>query len=156
DPVWASHLLFDVLHLTPRDTSGATPVYRPAFDAATTERLAALLPASGSASRVAGDGAVRTAVIVEDPVTPNRLDLDAPVPVLPPSSTRPAEVTPEEMWFYKDDSALVRNALLVALIDRSAIPMASPATFRAVRDGRATHPLAAWVTGVRFPSVKHQ
>ena len=156
DPRWAAHLLFDVLQLTPRDTGGATPVYRSATDADTTARLAALLPHLPGSARVGPDGRLRTAVIVDDPVSSNRLDLDAPVPELPPAAAAPATLTPDEMWFYKDESALVRNAIIVALIDRAAIPMATPATFRAVRDGQATHPLAAWITGVRFPSVRHQ
>lgn len=153
DPAWMARLVFEKLRLTPRDTQGQTPAYASALDAAATSRLARLLPAGGGGTD--GTSEPRTAVRLVLPVTANRLDLSAPAPALPPLAETKTALTLEEAWFYKDESPLVLDALRLALIERTAVPVASAARFRQLREGQISHPFTTWITGAGFPTVKH-
>jgi hypothetical protein len=156
DSAWMANLLFEKLGLSPFDIQGRTPVYRPALDADTTRRLAQLLPRSGGGGEGSGSGEVRTALRLVLPETANRLDLDAPVPALAQAADTKSAVSLEEAWFYKDQNPLVRDVLRLALIERTAVPVASTARFRQVQRGEISHPFTSWISGANFGTVKRE
>ena len=79
-----------------------------------------------------------------------RIDLDAPAPTLPPAKARPSEVPLEDLWFYKDQDALVRDALELGVIQRRAFPVHSPDSFRKILEGEKSNAFRAWIKSVRF------
>jgi hypothetical protein len=107
DPGWLADVVFGQLHVRPLDVDGAAPVYRSSLDSETVARLVALLPTRGVVTlEPVPAGASAPAPIPApssfEPRSLRLLDLDAPVPALPPAVTTPTELTLVDLWFYKD------------------------------------------------------
>lgn len=156
---WLAHLLFEKLGLKPLDTRGQSPPYASSVDAAAVARLSKLLPSQNRQSLVGraqidptqapkSGGVVRIGGFK----TVNNLDLEVAAPPLKslPSGTAPKRVTLEELWFYKDQHPIVADSLRLALIQRSALPIHSAASFRRIQQGKVPHPLLEWITGATF------
>jgi hypothetical protein len=148
---WNRHLLFDLRKLAPLAIGDNVPVYRPPLGQEESAKLHALRPAPtqrypqprllSSRNRVAS---------VPWKESLRRIDLDAPAPKLPPAKEPPAEVPLEDLWFYKDQDALVRDALELGVIQRRAFPVHSPDSFRKIHEGEKSNAFRSWIKSVRF------
>ena len=81
---------------------------------------------------------------------PRRIDLQAKAPELPVLEKPPASVTLENLWFYKDRDALVHDALELGILQRRALPIHTPDSFRKVQAGRKANVFHTWIKTVRF------
>jgi hypothetical protein len=150
-PVWLASIVFDQLGVPPLETAGHEPVYVPALGAGAEERLRALLPPP-TRRRIPG-------VVVPPRPVPGvwRLDLDAAGPELQVSTDPPpGKLSLDELWFYRGRHDLVDDLLRLGIIEKSALPVLGPATYRKVKDGALTNGLIDWVDSVRFPRSARQ
>lgn len=174
DPQWLAEAVFGQLVVTPVLIGDHEPVYRSSFDAKTLSELQTLLPTRGVVTIPAPTpvGPAVTAVTAgtagtpegETPVAPGRmyfepkslelLDLDAPVPDLPPAGAVPDELSLVDSWFYKDAAPPVRLLLSLGIIMSSGVAIYSSSQYRKIANGEAESEVLSWITAVRVPSTR--
>ena len=151
DAVWNARLLFTLRKLKPLVIGEAKPVYTPPLGQEESKGLNTLRPAGvlrypqprllpprSSVGSVAWKESLR------------RMDLDAPAPQLPVADSAPAEVPLEDLWFYKDQDAVVHDALELGLIMKRSFPIHSPDSFRQVLSGEKPNAFRRWIKSLRF------
>jgi hypothetical protein len=148
DPSWLATTLFERLGLSPLATKGHDAVYQPAIPAEVEERLRAHLPPA-SRPRLPARGTTTAPHTI-----PWRLDLDAPVPVLPKARRAPKAVTLDDLWFYLDVHELVRPLLELGILEVSVLPTLTRSQYEAVKAGRPTGGFLDWVDAVSFPEER--
>jgi len=152
-PHWLAETVFDQLGVAPVVIGQATPVYRPAFDAATIARLESLLPTRGVVT-VPGPAPTTAgpSPLSFDPRSLGLLDLDAPVPELPPAERAPEELALLDLWFYKDRGPALRPLLELGIVINSGVAIYTSSQYRKIRDGQTQGELASWIRVVNVPS----
>jgi hypothetical protein len=151
NPAWLAEAVFGKLKVKPRVTKGHEPTFHPPEIAADLERLQARRPKMREAPDL---GRPRHGVVITvAPWRPafRRLDLDAPVPDLPPARTAPKKLALVELWFYKDDHEAAHELLELGVVMHSAFPVHSPHSYREVKAGRKQNAFVSWITDVKFP-----
>lgn len=151
DPAWLADVLFDRLGLAPRQVGDAQPVYRPPMNAEVMNRIRPLRPPG--APRYPGPRRLKVRARLgmkpwKEAV--RRLDLNATPPDLPAAPDRPAEVTLEAAWFYKDGHELARDLVELGQIQRMAFPIRTPDAFRKIAAGERASAVRSWITAIRF------
>ncbi|HUP69061.1 MAG TPA: hypothetical protein VM142_04510 [Acidimicrobiales bacterium] len=158
DPAWVAQWLFTTLEVAPLRTDGARPAYVSAIPPDALERLQTLRRSRRSADRSFFAGPVddggRGAPLIRLPDSVLRLDLEVPVPALPPADGPPDEVTLEALWFYRDAHPSVPPMLRLGIIERSAVPIFSPDGYRKAKTGERPSQLLRWIKDVRFQPDK--
>jgi len=152
DPAWNVHLLFELRKLAPLDTQGHTPTYTPPLGQEESKPLQEMRPPGTPVRypyprRLAARSRVGS---VEWKESLRRLDLDAPVPKLPPAAKAPNEVVLEDLWFYKDLDPVVHDALELGYIRKLAFPIHGPARFRRILDGQEPNAFLLWIHRIAF------
>jgi hypothetical protein len=79
-----------------------------------------------------------------------RLDMSVPAPRLERAAARPALLSLEEAWFYKDLDPIVRDAVELGAIQASARRLLSPDGFRKAVSGEMSTAFRAWIRAVRI------
>ncbi len=156
DPEWLARTVFVQLKIPPVRTAGATPAYKAGLDSVEVRGIQSLLPTRG----VTVDGvpqdpqhpvyAPATVPLACQPRTVQMLDLDAPVPSLPPAPA-PRNLSLTELWFYKQASPVVRQLLRLGIIENSGVVLHGPANYRQIRAGTMPNDLLQWMSEVRIP-----
>jgi hypothetical protein len=171
NPRWVSVLLFERLKLRPLAIQGHEPTYLSPIDPAAIERLQALRPQrqrtrptnqdypaeeteEQEQRQQAGTSSTGVVRIAEWRPTARRLDLDAPLPQLRPAMKAPAQVSLEELYFYRDSHPLVRDLLELGVIQRNALPFHAAGTYRKIKTGERRNAFRTWITSVRFAEKK--
>jgi hypothetical protein len=151
DPVWTAKIVFERLHVEPRETDGHAPSYHPAIDEKTMARLAELRPTLAKRHRKLRR-ALRGTRLTPAPWRPTRrrLDLEASVPVLPRAAAVPSRLTLEALWFYKDAHPLAHELLELGLIASRGAQVHSADGYRRIRGGDQVSLFRALVTRVRL------
>jgi len=151
DAAWNPHFLFELRKLPPLDIGGRTPVYLPPLGEAEMAGLQARRPAAKLRYPQPRLLMPRNRVGSPPlPEQPRRIDLQAKAPELPVLEKPPASVTLENLWFYKDRDALVHDALELGILQRRALPIHTPDSFRKVQAGRKANVFHTWIKTVRF------
>lgn len=149
-PGWLAAIVFGQLEVKPLQTDGLEPAYLPLVNPEAEKRLRRLLPPR---SRPRKPG-IRT----PPPARPGvwRLNLETPPPDLPVAAgPPPPELTLPDLWFYRARHDLIPELLRLGIIEVSAIPMLSPATYRRVKNGALTNGLLDWVDEIKFSESAH-
>jgi hypothetical protein len=152
DPAWVSKVLFEKLKVQPLDTTGYQPAYKPPVDEQTLERLDKVIqPTRKSVPRPMPRPVHSTVLNVVPPAaTLNRLDLQAPVPKLPPARTAPEKMDLATLFFYKDKLPIIADILELGIIQRQSFPVQTPDSYRKIKDGEKPNPTGAWIKSVTF------
>jgi hypothetical protein len=153
EPEWVSALLFDKLKLEPLAIKGLTPAYREPLNAPFIARLTKLRPPA-TKNRYPPrrqQGGMR---LQPPPWTPllQRLDLDAPLPEIKKARRKPAAVSLQELYFYKDSHPLARDVLELGIILARGFPIQSPESYRRIKEGTKRNALHSWIKSVHFPA----
>lgn len=152
DAAWTAETLFERLQLQPVDPGDRAPAYKPAIAPATMKQYQAMRPAARPAGRYPGrvlrSGSLKVAT---DRPSPRRMDLDAPLPALPPAAEPPREVPLELLYFYKDSHPVARELLELAIIERQAFPIQSSDSFRKIKRGEKRSAFRSWLGRISFP-----
>jgi hypothetical protein len=151
DPAWLAETLFERLGLEPQEVGDAQPAYRPPMNAEVMARVRPLRPPG--APRYPGPRRLKVQARIgmkpwKEAV--RRLDLNATVPELPPTTERPDAVTLEMAWFYKDRHELARDLVELGQIQRMAFPIRTPDAFRRIAAGEQASAMRSWITSLRF------
>lgn len=148
---WNRHLLFELRKLSPLMIGSAVPAYLPPLGQEESAKLHALRPAPTQRYPQPRLLAPRNRVAaVPWKESLRRIDLDAPAPKLPCAKSPPDEVPLEDLWFYKDQDAVVRDALELGVIQRRGFPVHSPDSFRQILEGKKGNAFRTWIKSVRF------
>jgi hypothetical protein len=151
DGTWLATLVFGRLKLSPLDIGDAKPAYVPSWGADRLKTLSLQRPKGG----VRYPGKRRIGVAASVGVKPprqavRRLDLDAPTPKLPHAGAAPAELSLEQLWFYKDQDPLVRDVLEYGILQARSLVFHTPDSFRKIADGTKSNPFRRWIGAVAF------
>jgi hypothetical protein len=156
DPKWLAATVFRKRGIAPRAVEGAAPAYRTEDPGGFVAALKAnRRPAT---NRYPQERRIKvTSRLGVAPPSPavRRLDLDAPLPELPPAQKPPAELTLEQAWFYKDDP-IVRDLVELGQIERRAFPFRTPGEFREIESGKSVDGFRAFVRAVRIDPGKRR
>jgi hypothetical protein len=156
DSAWLARTVFGQLGVAPVDIGSAEPTYRSSFDAADLAALQSMLPTRGVVSGPAPgpprDPDAFPARMPFEPKSLGLLDLDAPVPDLPPAASAPTELSLTDLWFYKDAAPPLRPLLRLGVIKSSGVAIHSSTEYRKIRDGKSANALLSWITAVHIPS----
>lgn len=152
DPKWVARALFEKLKLVPLDTQGLAPSYRPAIEPETLARLQAQRPVLRRAVTTGLKRPLRgtTISLAEPRPSTRRMDLDAALPKLAVAAQAPAEVTLEQLYFYKDSSPVARDLLELGVLQRRSFPIHSGDSYRKIRAGEKPNAFRSWITSLRF------
>lgn len=154
DPKWLANRVFVERKLSPRQTEAASPAYREEDPGGIVASLkAARLPGTNRYPEVRRIQVTARLGVAPSPPTIRRLDLDAPLPDLPPASAVPVSLTLEQAWFYKDDP-VVRDLVELGTIERRGFRFRTPADFRAIAKGEKVDGFRAFVRAVRVDAGK--
>ncbi len=154
DPKWLANLVFSIRELEPRQVGKREPAYKEPLNEAAIKRLQAARPKGGQ--RYAGERQlpVRFSLQLEKPKSAiRRMDLDADLPDLKKASRKPASLSVEQAWFYKDDP-VVRDAVELGQIMHRGFPFRTPAEFRKIEAGETVDGFRKFVRSVRVKQVK--
>jgi len=151
DEAWLAALLFERLKLQPLEIGDTEPEYKPPLNAEMLKALALKRPKGGK--RYKGERLLKVQSRVG--TAPwreafRRLDLDAPVPKLPPAKYPPKTIALVNLWFYKDENPLVRDVLEYGVLQSRGFPFHSPDSFRQIAEGKKTNAFRTWIRAVRF------
>jgi len=156
DPEWLAYTLFVQLKIPPVRTADATPAYKAGLEPTEVRGIQSLLPTRG----VTVDGtpqdpehpvyAPATVPLACQPNTVEMLDLDAPVPSLPPAPA-PASLSLTELWFYKQANPVIRQLLRLGIIENSGVALHGPVNYRQIRAGNMPNDFLQWISEVRIP-----
>lgn len=148
---WNRHLLFELRNLMPLMIGEKLPVYHPPLGQEESAKLHALRPAATQRYPQPRLLSPRNRVAsVPWKESLRRIDLTAAAPKLPPARKPPEQVPLEDLWFYKDQDELVRDALELGVIQRRAFPVQSPDSFRKILERQKSNAFLAWIRSVRF------
>ncbi|MGZ8254810.1 MAG: hypothetical protein ACXWVT_08160 [Burkholderiaceae bacterium] len=148
---WNQHFLFELRKLAPLEIGENVPVYLPPLGQEESAKLHALRPAATRRYPQPRLLSPRNRVgSVPWKESLRRIDLNAPTPKLPPAKEPPEQVPLEDLWFYKDQDGLVRDALELGVIQRRAFPVHSPDSFRKILEGEKSNAFRTWIKSVRF------
>ncbi|WP_299964311.1 hypothetical protein [uncultured Roseobacter sp.] len=153
-PEWMANLVFEIRKMEPRQIGKREPAYRAPLNAASIERLQKARPKG--ASRYGSDKRlpVRFTLQLEKPRSAiRRMDLDADVPALKKATRKPARLSVEEAWFYKDDP-IVRDAVELGQIMQRGFPFRTPAEFRKLEAAETVDGFRRFIRNVRVKQVK--
>ena len=152
DPEWVSRFLFKTLKIKPLNIKGLRPTYRPLINEAGLQRLNNLRPPSRKRYHYEASISAGSAVEVRQwQPSARNMDLEAPLPELKRTRKAPAEITLEELYFYKDSHPLARDLLELGMIQRSSFNFHSRSNIRKIKEGKVANALYRWVKYVRFP-----
>ena len=150
---WLARFVFVRQKLVALATEGKKPSYRPRANAAMVAALQASLPAPTNRypevrHRIGVTSRLGLATMREPA---GRLDMAAPAPSLPPSSSAtPATLSIEQAWFYKDLDPLVAAVVELGTIQSSARRFVSPDAFRKAVSGEKSTAFRTWISGLRI------
>lgn len=152
DERWLARVVFERLRVQPLATRGHHPAHVDpiAGDRALIAALRPAIPAFTGATATPPHG--MTIHVAPHRATVRRLDIDAPVPELPPVDVPPKTLAHETLWFYKDAHPVVRDLFELGIIEGSALPIHSGDSYRQIKDGTKPNAFAAWIKSVRFRS----
>jgi hypothetical protein len=152
---WLAALVFDHCKLTPREIGQAKPVYKPPLGREILTALGRKRPRGRkrykAARRIKVESSVGLAPWRE---ACRRLDLDAHAPRLPQAKTAPKTIPLVNLWFYKEQSPLVRDVLEYGLLQSRGFPLHSPDSFRQIAEGKQTNAFRSWIRAIRFEERK--
>lgn len=132
--VWMADLVFDIRKQKPKSLTGLMPVYLEQLRAESIKRLQEKRPIGRVRYPTRNKVVTKFTLRIADPKPAiRRLDLAADIPPTKARKTRPAKLSLEDAWFYKDDQ-VVRDAVELGQIMRRGFPFKTPAQFRALAD----------------------
>lgn len=151
DAAWLAKILFQKLKLQPLDATGHSPVYKPPMNAELVSGLNAMRPKIPPRYRSERRLTVQASV-GQAKWRPafRRLDLDAPVPALPPAAHAPMKIETQQLWFYKDSSQIVHDLLELSIIQHQGFFPETAEGFRQIAEGKKVNAFRAWNVSVRF------
>lgn len=151
DLAWNRHLLFELRKLAPLAIGSEVPAYKPPLGEQESAKLHALRPPGTKRYPQPRLLPPRNRVgSVPWKESLRRIDLGAPAPKLPRAEAPPEQVPLEDLWFYKDLDAIVRDALELGVIQRRAFPVHSPDSFRKILAGEKRNAFRLWIRSIRF------
>lgn len=152
NPAWLSRIVFEKLKLTPLQTRGRQPAFRPPLNEEILKRLQELRPKPRRPEPPLLGPGLGTGVRV-GVWTPSirRIDLDAPAPTLPQAAKQPKTLSLEGLFFYKDLNPIAHDLLELGLIQKRGFNFHSSASYRKIRSGQKYNAFYSWIKYVQFP-----
>lgn len=145
---WMADLVFNVRKQKPKLLKGLTPVYLQQLRAESIKRLQDKRPSGRRRYPNRSKLDTKFTLRVADPKPAiRRLDLTAEVPQTKARKTKPAKLSLEAAWFYKEDP-VVRDAVELGQIMRRGFPFRTPAQFRALADAKTADGFRTFVRKV--------
>jgi hypothetical protein len=155
DEEWTAHFLFVTRKIKPLAIGDAKPLFKAPLNADIIRNVDKLRPPATKRYPQPRLIAVKSSTGTRPwQEAVRRLDLDAPVPALPPADRAPDKVPLEDLWFYKDLDPVVHDVLELGIVQRSSFPFLSPDRFRKILDGTEQNAFRSWIRAVRFEPSK--